>query len=110
MNGKIRRNFMMSAGAIEALVLALAIPTAASAAVHTGTLGCGAKFGWITATTSGYTEITPPGSNWTYAYSSGGTRSRVAMTAGQTAKTGGGYWQVYATVNAAGSPYCSAFG
>ncbi|MBB5633127.1 hypothetical protein BKA04_001350 [Cryobacterium mesophilum] len=32
------------------------------------------------------------------------------MTANQMPKTGGGYWQVYASINASGSPYCSAFG
>jgi hypothetical protein len=107
---KVRHGLMATAGAIGALALALALPTAASAAVHTGTLGCGAKFGWVTATTTGSTQITPPGSSWTYIYSTGGTRSEVAMTANQMPKTGGGYWQVYASINASGSPYCSAFG
>lgn len=110
MTGRTRRKSIATMSTIGALLLVFALPTAASAAVHTGVRGCGAQYGWITAVTTGATEITPPGSAWMYLYGSGGTRDRVAMNVNAMPITGGGNWRVYGSTNASGSPYCLNWG
>lgn len=97
-------------GLCVAIVGAVIGAAPASAATHSGTRGCAGQFGYVTATTGGSTVITPPGSDYDYIYSSGGTRTRVAAYSNGTAKQGGGYWIVYGSSSAQGSPYCSSAG
>lgn len=109
-HGRRQRTVAALSAIVLGAALAVGVPVAASSATHSGTKGCGSQYGWVTATTSIDTEILPPGSAWVYVYSSGGTRSRVAMTASGGPKVGGGYWEVWGSLSATGSPYCSASG
>lgn len=99
----------MLAGVVIA-VAALLVPTAASAATHTGTRWCSGQFGWLKTVSSGATENRPPGSDWIYVWSTGGSRDVVAMTNAQTAKTGGGDWYGYGSISVTGTSHCESYG
>ena len=43
------------------IVLGLGVAAPASAAIQTGTLGCGGNYGWLTATAYVYSTHVPPG-------------------------------------------------
>jgi hypothetical protein len=102
------------ASALGSLVVASALvigtPVVANAAIHSGMRGCGAQYGYLTGTTSGATQLSPPGSQLYYQWSTGGTRSRVAAYTSGAPKPSGGDWWVYGQYSATGSPYCSPAG
>src|SRR5699024_3503789 len=50
----------------------------ASAAQLSGEESCPGQFGYLTATTVGTTRLVSPGSVYTWAYMTGGTRTRIA--------------------------------
>lgn len=108
-----RRLTLGSAAAIASIGLLLAAPMAASAAqTKSGTAGCNAQYGWSTGSTTGLTTISPPGTQANYNYTSGGTRTVVALWAtGGISKPGGGNWWVQSndTVPAA-SGFCRTYG
>ncbi len=87
----------------------------AAAASQSGYLGCGSKYGWLQTTTlgsgAGSNQITPPGSQLTYVYSSSGTRNVVAAYSNGVSKTGGGSWSAYGSISVYGStPHCETYG
>lgn len=85
--------------AVASALLITAAPQLASAAVHTGTRGCSGQYGTVRATTTGYTEVTAPGSTVMLVY--GTSQSSKLVTAN---RTGGGYWRVYGSSSALGIP------
>lgn len=94
---------------IAAMGLVASTQSAAVAGSHTGTKGCAGQYGYLKAITNGATKFGPPGSVYEYRFASGGTRTRVAATAGGLPVTGGGYWYVVADGSATGKPSCKNF-
>lgn len=88
----------------------------AFAAMATGTWGCAGQFAYLTATTQGHTELDPPGSDFVWVFSTGGTRTRQALATDYKGapvgpKKGGGSWSAYGYVSVTDTdPYCSSYG
>lgn len=97
-------------GVVAVLLMVFGTITPASAAIHSGTKGCPGQFGYLKGTTVGATELAPPGSYWAYLWTTGGTRTRVAVDSAWNSKLNGGYWYVTGTISATGTPSCSAAG
>lgn len=105
---------LKSKGRLAALAAAVAlvgtVGLATPAHAASGTHGCGANYGWLTANIEGSGNSKPPGSNKTYVHSSTGSYTNVAAYSNGTPKTGGGAWLTYGTIWSGGSPFCRAWG
>lgn len=111
----VNRRLGRFAAILAVSALALGIPAAAQAAVvENGTTGCSGKYGWVQHKVKGPTRaVLAPGlatSQTSYVYN----LSSTAWTTGSHAgKSGGGYWEVYATTaidNAYTQGLCRTYG
>jgi hypothetical protein len=83
----------------------------ASAAQLSGEESCPGQFGYLTATTVGTTRLVPPGSVYTWAYMTGGTRTRIATWWNGESKSGGGPWSAYGSTSVSGTnAFCRSAG
>ena len=101
---------MIVLSVLGTLLIAIGVVTPAASAIHSGYKGCHGQFAYLTGTTRGETAIAPPGSYYGWAYSTGGTRTHIAVDSAWNSKKGGGNWTVTGTHSATGNPYCSALG
>lgn len=109
--GKLKRKAGAMTGAALLVVGLMASGPPASAVERSGTKGCPGQFGYLTATTQVTTRLLPPGSVYTWAYTTGGTRTRIATWSDGQSKLGGGPWEVYGSKSVSGvSAFCRSAG